>query len=193
MPLLPSISAREVAEGLYGATRLARGDSNGIHFFGDTPEAFWKSFWAAAIAAPAYALLIILEPRGEHVTSGPLRIILIECVAYVIAWAAFPLAMHYVAEFIDREEQYIRYICASNWASVLQVTLYLFITAIVALDILPNALAVIMSLAAYAAIFAYQWWVARVGLELGRGGAVGIVILDLGISLILNGIVSAML
>lgn len=178
MPLLPPISAREVAEGLYGATRLAKGDPHGIQFFGDTPEAFWKSFWAAAIAAPAYALLVAIDLSGEHVTSGWLRVVLIECVSYVAAWVAFPLAMHYVAEFIDREEQYIRYICASNWGSVLQVTLYLFVTAFLALDVLPHALAVIVSLAAYGAIFLYQWWVARVGLDLGRGGAVGARLLD---------------
>jgi hypothetical protein len=193
MPLLPPISAREVAEGLYGATRLAKGDANGIRFFGDTPEAFWRSFWAAAVAAPAYAILVAIELSNATVTSGPLRVLLIECVAYVAAWAAFPLAMHYVAEFIDREEHYIRYICAANWGSVLQVTLYLLVTAFLALDILPRPIAVIVSLAAYAAIFVYQWWVARVGLDLGRGGAVGIVVLEVVISLILNGIARAML
>lgn len=193
MPLLPPISTAEVAQGLYGATRLAKGDRNGIRFFGDTPEAFWKSFWAAAVAAPAFAILVAIELSNVSVTSGPLRVVLIECVGYVAGWAAFPLAMHYVAEFIDREEHYIRYICAANWGSVLQVTLYLLVTAFLALDFLPRPLAVIVSLAAYAAIFVYQWWVARVGLELGRGGAVGIVVLDFVISLILNGIVRAML
>ena len=193
MALLPPISAREVAEGLYGATRLAKGDAHGIQFFGDTPEAFWKSFWAAAIAAPAYALLVIIELADTQVASGPLRVALIESIAYVAAWVAFPLAMHYVAEFIDREERYIRFIAAANWASVLEVAVYLFITSVLALDVLPHAVAEILRLSAYAAILVYQWWVARVGLEIGRGGAVGVVVLDIVISLILNAIVGAML
>jgi hypothetical protein len=193
MPLLPPISAAEVAEGLYGATRLAKGDRGGIRFFGDTPEAFWKSFWAAAVAAPPFALLVALELPGDHVTSGWLRVLLIECIAYVAAWFAFPLAMHYVAEFIDRKERYIRYICASNWGTVLQVTVYLLVTAFLALDILPRPLAVVVSLSTYGAIFLYQWWVARVGLDLGRGGAAGIVVLDFLISLLLNSIAHAML
>lgn len=193
MALLPPISAREIATSLYGATRLARADPRGIDFFDDTVEAFWKSFWAAAIAAPAFALLIVLDLSETPVTSGALRILLIECVAYVAGWAAFPLAMHYVAEIIDREEQYIRYIVANNWGSVLQVSLYLFVSAFLALDVLPHGFAIAVSLAAYGAIFLYQWFVARVGLELSRGGAAGIVALDFGIGLILNATVRLML
>lgn len=193
MPLLPPISAAEVAEGLYGATRLAMGDGRGIQFFGDTLEAFWKSFWAAAVAAPLYALVIGIDLATASVSSGPIRIVSIELVAYVAAWTAFPLVMHYVAEFIDREEHYIRYICANNWSRVLQVALFLFVSALLALELMPHALAVIVSLAVNIAIFVYQWWVARVGLEIGRGGAVGIVVLDFVIGLILNGIVRAML
>jgi hypothetical protein len=177
---------------LYGATRLAKGDRHGIRFFGDTPEAFWKSFWAAVVALPAYVLLIAIDLSNAHVASSGLRVLLIQAVAYVAAWTAFPLAMHYVAEFIDREERYIRFIGAWNWAAVLQVTFYLFVNAFLALDILPRALASIVSLAAYGTIFIYQWWVARVGLEIGRGGAIAIVFLDLVISLLLNGIVRAM-
>jgi hypothetical protein len=193
MALLPPISAREIATALYGATRLAKGDPHGIDFFEDSIEAFWKSFWAAAIAAPLYALLIVIDLSGANITSGWFRVLLIEVVGYVAAWSAFPLAMHYVSEMIDREEQYIRYIVAFNWCAVLQVTLYLFVTAFLALDFLPRGVAVAISLATYAAIFVYQWYIARVGLELGRWGAAGIVVLDLIISLILNSIVRAML
>jgi hypothetical protein len=193
MALLPPTSLREVAEGLYGATRLAKGDAHGIHFFGDTPEAFWKSFWAAIVALPAYVLLIAIDLSSVPVSSSGVRVLLIEAVAYVAAWTAFPLAMHYVAEFIDRGERYIRFIAAWNWASVLQVTLYLFVNAFLATDMLPRGLVVFLSLATYGAIFVYQWWVARVGLDLGRGGAIGIVAMDFTISLILNAIVRAML
>jgi hypothetical protein len=193
MGWLPPISTREIAIALYGATRLAKGDPRGIDFFGDSTEEFWKSFWAAVVVAPAYVLLVAIGLSEAQVTSGWFRILLVEVVGYVAAWAAFPLAMHYVSEMIDREEQYIRYVVAFNWCVVLQVTLLLFVTAVLALDIVPRAGAIVISLATYAAIFAYQWYVARVGLELGRWGAGGIVLLEFVISLILNSIVRALL
>ena len=193
MSWLPPISTREITVALYGATRLAKGDPHGIDFFEDSIEAFWKSFWAAVVVAPAYVLLVAIGLSETHVTSGWLRIVLIEVVGYVAAWAAFPLAMHYVSEMIDREEQYIRYIVAFNWCVVLQVTLLLFVTAVLALDLAPRGVAIAISLATYAAIFTYQWYVAKVGLELGRWAAGGIVLLEFIISLILNSTVRAML
>jgi hypothetical protein len=192
MALLPPISVREVAEGVYGATRLAKGDPHGIQFFGDTPEAFWKSFWAAIVAAPIHALLLAIGLVDAKVTSGWLRVVVIETVAYFVLWTAFPLAMHYVADLIDRDDRYIRFICAANWSFVLQTIFSLFMQALLSID-LPGFLSGLLSLATLAVLLLYSWFIARVGLELSRLGAVGIVALDVMISLIINRIVHAML
>jgi hypothetical protein len=192
MALLPPISLHEVAEGLYGATRLAKGDAGSIQFFGDTPEAFWKSFWAAIVAAPMHALLLAIGLADAHVTSGWLRVVLIETVAYLVLWTAFPLAMHYVAELIDRDERYIRFICAANWSFVVQATFSLFMQALLAIEF-PGFVSGLLSLVTLVALLLYSWFIARVGLELSRLGAVGIVALDVMISLIINRIVHAML
>ena len=130
--MIPAITLREIAAALYGAVRLARGDAHGIDFFEDSVDGFWKSFWAAAIVAPAYAILLAINLDDAEIKSGILRIAIVELTAYVAGWAAFPLAMHYVAEFMDREERYLRYIAAANWCAVIQVGLYLFVTAFLA-------------------------------------------------------------
>jgi hypothetical protein len=193
MALLPPISLREAAEGLYGATRLAKGDASGIQFFGDTPEAFWKSFWAAAIAAPMHALSLAINLADIQFASGTLRVLLIEAIAYAVLWTAFPLAMYYVVQAIDREERYIRFICATNWGFVLQASFGLFMRALIASDMFPEAIAVALSIVTLVALLLYVWFIARVGLDLSRAGAVGIVALDVTISLIINHIVHAML
>ena len=193
MALLPSISLREVAEGLYGATRLAKGDPHGIRFFGDTPEAFWKSFWAAVIAAPLHAWSLAIGLADAHIASGWLRVLLIETVAYVVLWTAFPLAMYYIVQAIDREESYIRFICAANWGFVVQATFALAVEAVLRLDILPGFVSQLVGVAMLAALLLYSWFIAKVGLDLSRMGAVGIVALDVMISLIINRIVHAML
>ncbi len=191
--LLPTITVRDVTIALYGATRLAKGDPHGIDFFDDTEEAFWRSFWAAALVAPPYLLLVAIELSGAQIHSGALRVFLVELIAYVVAWTAFPLAMFYVCEAIGRRDRYIRYICAANWATVLQVTLYLFVTALVASGVLSGALALALSLATHIALAVYGWFIARVGLMVSTMGAAGVVALDLSISLVVNGMVRAML
>src|SRR5262245_12198897 len=141
MALLPPISVREVAEGLYGATRLAKADPRGIYLFGDTSEAFWKSFWAAVIAAPLHATSLAIGLADTHIASGWLRVLLIETIAYVVLWTAFPLAMYYVVQAIDREESYFRFIGAANWGFVVQTTFALAVEALLRLDILPGLVA----------------------------------------------------
>ena len=187
------ITAREVAIALYGATRLAKGDAHGLDFFDDTVEAFWRSFWAAAIVAPPYVLLLAIELSGMDIHSGPVRVFLVESVAYVIGWTAFPFAMFYLCEAIGRQDCYIRYIVAANWATVLQVSLYLLVSAVLATGLLPGALAIAISLATHLALAVYAWFIARTALLLSPAGAIGVVALDIAISLALNGVVRSML
>ena len=49
------ISPREITLGLYGAFRLALLDVRGMAYFNCTEAGFWRSFTAAAIAAPESA------------------------------------------------------------------------------------------------------------------------------------------
>ncbi len=190
---LPALTARHVTVALYGATRLAKGDPHGIEFFDDTAESFWRSFWAAAIVAPPYLLLLAFDLWGANIHSGPLRVMLIEAIAYVIGWTAFPVVAFYLCEAIGRQDRYIRYISAANWATVLQVTLYLFVTAVIATGLLPGALALALSLATHLALAVYGWFIARVGLILSAAGAAGVVALDIALSLAVNAVVRAML
>jgi hypothetical protein len=187
------ITTREALEGLYGAWRLARNDRQGMGFFVDSLEAFWRSFWAAAIAAPGYAILVAIHLDGVEDSTGPERIVLVQAIAYVCGWTAFPLAMHFVADAIDRSENYVRYIIANNWATALQVGLYVVVAALLAMGDFPNAVAVPVSLGAHIAVIVYQWNVARIALEIGGRAAAAIVFLDFVISLLINSIVRAML
>ena len=54
------ITKQEVFEGVYGAWRLVLGDRSAMALFDDSVLGFWKSFFAAAIVFPMYALLIIM-------------------------------------------------------------------------------------------------------------------------------------
>ena len=78
---------------LTGAWRLARLDPGGLRYFEATPEGFWQSFQAAIIAAPIYALLVLLRVDEHPLSDDMFRALLIEGIGYVISWTAFPLAV----------------------------------------------------------------------------------------------------
>jgi hypothetical protein len=187
------VTARELAYGTYGAWRLARFDRHGLSYFDNTVEAFWRSFQAAAIAAPGHALFVVLQLAELETSGGPLRIFLVEAIAYVIRWVAFPLVVWYVAQFLGRSDRYFRYVAAYNWAQLLLVALFLVVTAVAKGGALPSAVGGALSLFAMVASLAYQWFITRAALDIKGGPAAAIVMLDFVISLILNSVTLRML
>ncbi|CAN0485452.1 unnamed protein product, partial [Discosporangium mesarthrocarpum] len=87
------VNTRDLSIALYGAWRFATLDRAAVQFFENTPDAFWKSFNAAWLALPAYALLVLLSFSQHPVDAGPFRILSVELIAYIIGWVLFPLVM----------------------------------------------------------------------------------------------------
>lgn len=181
------ISPREASVALYGAWRLAKYDAQGLQYFENTATACLRSFYAAVIVLPPYVIVELLRLSERPISAGPLGVLAIESIAYVIGWTAFPLVMLYLAPKINREQWRWRYISAYNWAVVLQVALILLVTVSIAAGLLPRGMAAMVSFVATIAIFAYQWFIVRVALEISPSAATGIVILDLFISVLLDG------
>lgn len=179
------VTAAEFARAVYGAWRLALLDRKGLDCFDSTIEAYWKSFNAAVIVAPAYALLLVLRLTEIDTTAGFLPLAIVETLAYIIGWVAFPLIMIYVCDRIGRFDRYLRYIVAHNWSNVIQVALFLIVT-ILAKGFLGGGMAVFLGLSATVAILFYQWFIARAALEISGGAAAAIVGLDLIISILIN-------
>ena len=161
------IRLSDLSAGVYGAWRLAWADPGGLAQFDSSERGFWLSFWAAVIAAPAYALIVAISVSGQEDSAPPvdeLRLLLVEGIAYVIGWTAFPLAMVTVADRLGRGQFYARYIVANNWGGLLEMTAFLPAVAVgasvPAFSVLPALVAI--------AMFAYQWFIARTALELSN-------------------------
>ena len=50
-----------MATSLYGAYRLARADKSGLNYFDASIDGFWRSFFAAVVIAPLFALFLIVR------------------------------------------------------------------------------------------------------------------------------------
>lgn len=182
----------EITRGLYGAWRLARLDPGGLAWFDDTVDGFWRSFFAAVLTAPGFALLVGLRLAPHQLAAGPARLVLIESIAYVIGWVAFPLVMFYVAKLIDRDARYIRFIVAANWAAVLQMALFVIVTGLAHGFLAEGGVAILGAVATGAILF-YQWFIARTALAVSGLVAAGIVLMDLVIGVFVNNVATVML
>jgi hypothetical protein len=180
------IDFKEIRHSVLGAWMLARFDANGLLLFENTPTAFWRSYWAAILALPAYIALVIMRTPESMITVGALPATFIQLSGYIMGWFAMPFVMLYVCRIIDREEQFCRYFSAYNWAALLQITLMLALTTLAKTGVLPPALTGIISVAAIIAILVYQGFIARVALMIQGFGAFGVVVLDLMIGLVVD-------
>ena len=187
------LTAREALSSLYGAYRLARFDAGGMAFFDTSIDGFWRSFFAAAIVAPFYAVLLTLRFAEGLVSTQPLRFAAIEAIAYVIAWVAFPLVMVSIARLLDREDRYLGYIVAYNWAAVLQNALYLPLAILAVTGGLTADLANTLAMIALLAILIYTWFITKTAMALGALAAAALVALDLILSIFINSFAEGMI
>jgi hypothetical protein len=187
--MLPSQA--EIARSLQGAWLLAKGDPRGLDLFDLSLEGFWRSFAAALLAAPAYAL-VLLEQYAvlgwpQHVAGT----ILAELVAYVCGWIAFPIAAIFLTRLLNLTQRYVPLVVAGNWAGALQIGLYTVV--VVASLVLPREMRTILLLAATMAVLAYQWFVIRTALGTSGGTAFGLVVIDVLLSMTVGRVVDGLL
>jgi hypothetical protein len=177
----------DIANALVGAWRLARFDRTGLAFFARDAAAFIRSFRAAIIAYPAFLILLALRlSDAEWQDADWLHLFLAETIGYVIAWAAFPLLMLPVTRFLAREHLWLGFIIVYNWSQVLQYALFLFATGLAQSGLLPSPLAAGIASAATLAVLGYEWFIARVALDISGAAAVMIVLVDLVLGVLIS-------
>jgi hypothetical protein len=182
------ITAAEVARAIQGCWRLARLDPSGMDFFDKTIDGFWRSFWVAALVAPAYLVLRDIQLSVIEVTAGPLRHIAAELIAFAILWVAYPLAMFHLTRLMDRSEKYVGYIVAYNWSHIFQFAFLLPILLMVPNEpAVPGAWATFI-LAANLVVFLYVGYIAKTALNISTMMAAGVVALDVALLNFISGI-----
>jgi hypothetical protein len=183
----------EIIRSLYGALHLARGDTSGMAFFNATEQGFWRSFTAAILIAPLFALLLTIRYHVNEAGVSLLRFTAIETIAYVVSWVVFPLLLFHLTDILGIGHRFIRYIVAYNWASVLQNLLYLPFALLVEAHLVQGAGSTFFGIILLGLVLLYTWFVTRTALEVTNLLAAGLVMIDLVLSIFINTITQGML
>ena len=180
------MSRAEAATRLSGAIRLARFDPSGLQFLPGTEEHFWRSFYAAVLVAPLFALLIAARIAAGEWQADPTRVLLLHGAAYVVNWFAFPLAMLHLARRIGLAHRYFGLIVAHNWSAVVQVLLF-FPVALAGLHgLLPMPIAALAEVAVFVYLLGYKWFIFRTTLATNGATAAGVLAIDFVINVALR-------
>jgi hypothetical protein len=167
----------EVLSALYGAYRLAWFDSSGMSYFNLTVEGFWRSFFAAVLVAPAYAVLVGMQVSTRAEDFNIALVFLAESIGYVLAWCAFPIVALVLTRLLGLDRNYVALIVAHNWSAVLQTAA--FVAVVLLGVILPEGLGTLVVTLTTGAVLVYQWFVIRTALRTTGGIALLLLLVDL--------------
>jgi hypothetical protein len=166
----------EVLSALYGAFRLVWFDASGMTYFNLTVEGFWRSFFAAILVAPAYAILVGMQ-SAEAEDFNLALVFLTESIGYVLAWCAFPIVALVLTRMLGLDRNYVALIVAHNWSAVPQTAA--FVAVVLLGVILPQGLGTLLVTLTTGAILVYQWFVIRTALQSSGGIALMLLLVDL--------------
>jgi hypothetical protein len=176
-----------VGNGLQAAFLLARGRSEGMQHVETGLDGAARSFWAVAICLPAFLCLRLLDWADGGV---PLRVghaLAADLLGYVIGWAAFALLSRELAGLMGKLDLWPRFVAAWNWCNVAQ---YGLLVAAGLPDLLgaPGWVQQAAGLIALGWALWLEWYVTRLALEISTLAAVGLVVIDLVIGLLITSI-----
>jgi hypothetical protein len=190
---MPTAAWLEVRLALTGALKLARGDRRGLACFDRSLDGFWRSFRAAVVAYPLYLLLLAMRVTvAEWERSGGPVIVTVETIAYVIGWAAFPLIMLTVTQWLGRAHRYFDFMVAYNWSQVPQSALFVLVGLNTESGLLGGPPAEAIEIAAAVAVLLYEWFIARVALETTAAAAAFVVFIDLLLGVVISNVASSL-
>lgn len=184
------LSMTDIRQNLAGAWALFRGDANGMNLLDTSFRGFWLSFMAILLLVPVYALYLAGEQRFMAMTDEPLDVafgtyLSVRSFSFIVDWIAFPVLMILLVELLDRRSRYVPFVVAYNWGGVIVGLIIALPTVLFAAGMMPLGLLYVLTLIAMAVALRFLYIIARVALFADRLTAVGIVVADLALSLVL--------
>jgi hypothetical protein len=176
------LSADEVGRSLSGAMQLLNRDEGGLRWFPVSIEAFWRSFGAVVLTAPAFVTALAADrlrlglPLDEGLFSDP-GLVTVRLLFVGAAWIAFPIVMIAVARWLGH--RYVRFVIAYNWSAVFASAILAFPTAMYVTGLASSALSTLFVVAFAVVVFRLRWFLAKAALGVSGGLAAAIAAADL--------------
>ena len=177
---------QEVTRSIYGVWRLALLDASGFAWLNVSIDGFWRSFFAAILVAPLYVLIQIMGGSADGVADDLGWVVLVKGVGYALSWIIFPVVMLFLSRMFALADFYVGYIIAVNWSSTIQIVAFFAVVALTAGGVVPAGMGALLITAVTAALLFYQWFIARVALQVGGLTAAGLVAIDVLLGVFIN-------
>ncbi|MDF1719508.1 MAG: hypothetical protein P1U65_02425 [Minwuia sp.] len=172
----------EIATALQATYRIALRDRAGAWILDDSVVGFLKSFFAAIIIAPLYALVVMIRSYLDQPPDDMVGVMAIEGVAYLVGWLVWPVLSFEIARFFSVRAAWRRYVVAYNWSHVWIMLLQLPLLALSQSGIVGSQAGSFAMIVTVLLVVVYRFLLARDVLGIDRYAAMGVSFLDLVVS-----------
>jgi hypothetical protein len=180
-------SVSTVTSGLSAALRLARGRADGVVLVPDDRKTIVRSFWSIALCLPSVICRLLMSWADTGIPADAGHLAAREVIVFVLGWLVFVEVTHRLAPVIDRAERWGRFVAVWNWCNVVEGVL-------VIVGGIPGTLGapVIVDQACELVTIGWalwlEWYATRLAFGVGQLTAVGLVMLDQSIGIMLASI-----
>jgi hypothetical protein len=184
----------EAQSAVEGAIAIVRRDPNADRFFDLSADSFWRSFGAFLYIAPLQMILVLAKRRlALSMPEAPVAeipsatvMMVIELIASVIAWGAYPLAMFALAPQFGLAKRFASYVIVYNWTSLAIVLAVLPPYLLFALGVFPPGIVLAINFIILLAVLWFLWTLATDVLGAPGLTAAGFVVLDILLGLFIS-------
>lgn len=172
-------SRPEIANALNGTWMLVKRDRGGVSWLDGSVDGFWKSFFAAALLAPFYGLMLWMARYSTMEDADFTAVFLVEAAAYAGAWLFWPIVASELCRFLDPKMDVRTYIVACNWSEIWIMALRLPLLTLAVSGLFSDGVYALFSLMAMIAVLYYRYVIARETLPAATPVAIGLAITDM--------------
>lgn len=181
----------DLKQNLAGAWEVMRGREAGLARLDLSIDGFWRSFGAIVLVAP-FAVLTLLSQQMLEANLAPepavdpvsLNVTVIT-LAFLVDWVAFPVVFAGLCRPLGLSSRYVPFIVARNWSAVIISAMAAAVHGPHVLGLVPTALMPALILAMLGVVLWFSYRIARTALAVPLGTAIGVVLLDFLVSVVI--------
>lgn len=191
------MTAADFRAGIEAAVAMLLGKPGALGRFDVSLDGFWRSFAAILLVLPSFAVSLLAIWHGQ-MEQLPADVVDLPWVSFVaeklvalgLDWVALPVVLALIAGRLGLSGRYVPFIIARNWAAPVVSALYAVPALIYAAGIINAEIAAVLSLPVVVVALHYLYRIARQALGVPISMAIGVVVLDILLGLLISGTVS---
>ncbi|MEJ8476176.1 hypothetical protein [Roseibium algae] len=193
------LSSQEIARALQGSWYLFRNRPEGMRAFDVSINGFWRSFAVVLLLVPLFVISSLAEKKllldetdfiSETFPVGTYW--LAQFTSLGLDWLALPLLLAVLARPLGIAQGYVPFIVARNWTSLLAAVPYVCVSLLYLMGVIAPGIMVLLSLMSLIVVIWFRFLVTRISLQANLSMTIGIVILDIVLSLLIGELVGRM-